>query len=194
MSRSGTGLLGRIFLLAATSAAISTGALAQGHGTAPGYFPGPKSDASDAGKYATSYPDPGYVQFFATRQYPLLYSGEVWTGTAMNVSGREISIGWIDKTGKIESFAGEVVPSYDLPTLVSGGGQNPTWQGIATPVAPPSASLLGQRVMAYYFTRKEKVKLMGKKFNVRINFVFRVVRCSEPLAGCPSDTGSRQPN
>ena len=181
MFKLGTEWPARTFLLAAVIAAVATGARAQGHGTVPGSFRASKY--SERPDVVSQYPAGSYVGFFAESHYPLLYSGDTWTGTVTSINGREISLAWIDNTGKIESFTGQVVPSYDLPEMLS---NNENWDTVATPVAPPSASLVGKRVMVYYFIRKEKVKLMGKKFNVEINFVFRFVQCDVPLSDCAS--------
>ena len=153
---------------------FAAGVQAQGHGRAPLFFP-PQQ------KYTNGIEDPGYSLFYASHLYPLSYLGDVWTGMVTAIHGPEISLAWTDKKGKIESFTGVVVHSYQVPT-VRGGRTGPVSVGTQTLLVPPPAqNLIGQNVVVYYITDAKKVEKNGKKVKVTTNYIFRL----DPQNGKP---------
>jgi|ERR1700683_672761 hypothetical protein len=151
----------RTVALVLTITLFSADALAQGHGTAPNFFP-PKQYTS------TGAPSDDYYRlFFQINQYPMSYTGDVWTGTVTAIHGWQISLAWTNKKGKIETFTGQVGPSYTIPA--------PTREGTQTvSVWPPGQESVGKKMRVYYTTSANKVIVGGKKVKVTTNYIFRL--------------------
>lgn len=158
----------RILYIVLAIALFSVGALAQGHGTAPLFFP-PRN-------YTKPWGENDYYIYCTSHLYPLSYSGDVWTGMVTAVHGREISLFWTGKKGKTKTFTGEVVSSYDVPSMhfskVKGVWLYSSMQAIF--VDPPSPSLVGKKLMVYYIKRTKKLKVVGKTIKVTTNYIFRL--------------------
>jgi hypothetical protein len=152
------GAVTRTLTLVLIITSFSAGALAQGRGVAPLFFP----------------PHDGSAPYYAVHRYPSYWTGTVWTGTVKAIHGRKISLIWIDKKGKVEAFAGEVVSYYYVPFCH--GSDESSWCGgtQTVPVDPPTQDLIGKTVMAYYMTNARKVMVKGKKTKVKTNYIFRL--------------------
>jgi hypothetical protein len=146
---------------------FSVGALAQGHGKAPLFFP-PQNQYD----YKTGQLNPDYYYFYEDNLYPFSYGGDVWTGTVTAIHGQEISLVWADKKGKIERFTGQVIPSYYVPFVDVVNGH---YTSRKVSVAPPAPSLVGKTLIVYYIADSEKAEVEGKKTKVTTNWIFRFI-------------------